>query len=128
MTMRLAHLAIKVENLEEAGEFYEKFLGFRDVRQGVNRDHYSRHLTDGNIDIALLKYDTASRSKEALAAGEGPGIHHFGFEVDDLPKFLDEIKKRGLEVVSDPGVVPIKFRVPGGAVAEVAPKNHFKVS
>jgi lactoylglutathione lyase len=126
--MKLAHLAIKVEDLDSAGEFYEKFLGFRDVRQGVNRDHYSRHLTDGNIDIALLKYDSDSQSKEALAAGEGPGIHHFGFEVDDVESFVDQIKKKGLEIISDPGVIPVKFKVPGGAVAEVAPKDHFKIS
>ena len=85
--MKIAHLAIKVDDLEAAGEFYEKVFGFRDVRQGQNRDHYSRHMTDGNIDIALLKYDAGSQTKEALALGGKTGIHHFGFEVDNVDDF-----------------------------------------
>ena len=32
--MQIAHLAIKVDDLEAAGEFYEKVFGLRDVRQG----------------------------------------------------------------------------------------------
>ena len=125
--MRIAHLAVKVDDLEAAGEFYEKVFGFRDVRQGQNRDHYSRHMTDGHIDIALVKYDANASSKEAQALGGKTGIHHFGFEVDSVEDFAAELKKRGLEVISNPGVVPLKFKVPGGGVAEVAPRTHFKI-
>jgi lactoylglutathione lyase len=125
--MKIAHLAIKVDDLQAAGEFYEKVFGFRDVRQGQNRDHFSRHMTDGNIDIALIKYDSTSKSREATEIGNKAGIHHFGFEVDDMEAFMSEIKKRGLEIVSDPGVVPVKFKVPGGGIAEFAPRSHFKI-
>lgn len=125
--MRIAHLAVKVDDLEAAGEFYEKVFGFRDVRQGHTRDHYSRHMTDGHIDIALVKYDPNASSKEAQALGGKTGIHHFGFEVDSVEEFAAELKRRGLEVISNPGVVPLKFKVPGGGVAEVAPRTHFRI-
>ncbi|MCE8024357.1 VOC family protein [Billgrantia aerodenitrificans] len=126
--MRIAHLAIKVDDLDAAGEFYEKVFGLRDVRQGHNRDHYSRHMTDGNIDIALLKYDDEQASREGSASGTGPGIHHFGFEVEDVDAFLKMVEAHGLEVVSAPGVIPVKFRLPGGGVAEFAPQGHFDIS
>jgi lactoylglutathione lyase len=125
--MKIAHLAIKVDDLEAAGEFYETVFGFRDVRQGQNRDHYSRHMTDGHIDIALVKYDHGAASREAQALGNKTGIHHFGFEVDSVDDFAAELKKRGLEVISNPGVIPLKFKLPGGGVAEVAPRKHFKI-
>lgn len=125
--MRIAHLAVKVDDLEAAGEFYEKVFGFRDVRQGHTRDHYSRHMTDGHIDIALVKYDASADSKESQALGGKTGIHHFGFEVDSVEEFAAELKRRGLEVISNPGVVPLKFKVPGGGVAEVAPRKHFNI-
>ncbi len=125
--MKLAHIAIKVDDLEAAGEFYENFLGFRDVRQGVNRDHYSRHMTDGNIDVALVKYESDDSSDEVKAGGPGPCIHHIGFAVEDLDATIKEIKDKGLEIISAPGVVPVKFRAPGGTIAELAPVHHFDI-
>lgn len=123
--MKIAHLAIRVDDLESAGDFYENVLGFTDVRQGHTRDHYSRHMTDGNLDIALIQYDRGASSKEAKAAGEGPCIHHFGMEVENLDEWKEKIETLGCEIISKPGVIPIKFRAPGGVVAEVAPKGHF---
>jgi len=123
--MRLAHISIKVDDLEAAGDFYEKVLGFRDVRGGDNRDHYSRHMTDGNVDLALMKYQDDATSAESQVGGTGPCIHHVGFEVDDLEAWKKQIQSWGLEIISDPGVIPVKFRAPGGHIAEVAPKNHF---
>lgn len=125
--MRIAHLAIKVDDLQVAGEFYEKVFGLRDVRQGHNRDHYSRHMTDGNIDIALLKYDNEKESQEGRATGLGPGIHHFGFEVENVENFKAMVEQHGLEIVSAPGVIPVKFRLPGGGIAEFAPTGHFAI-
>ncbi|MCH9050232.1 MAG: VOC family protein [Proteobacteria bacterium] len=125
--MKIRHIAIKVDDIEAAGDFYENTLGFRDVRKGRNRDHFSRHMTDGNIDIALVKYDSEDSSNEVKAAGAGPCIHHIGFEVDDLEARIEEIKEKGYEIISDPGVVPVKFRAPGGTITEFAPRAHFKL-
>ncbi len=125
--MKVAHIAIKVDDLDAAVEFYRKVLGFTDVRQGQVRDHYSRHMTDGNIDVALIKYDGDASSNEAKAAGSGPCIHHIGFAVDDLDARVRELEARGMEIISEPGVVPVKFRVPGGTIAEFAPSAHYKV-
>lgn len=122
---RIVHIAIKVDDLEKATEFYEKGFGFVEVETGQVRDHTSRHLTDGTIDLALIKYDT-EESAEARASGLGPCIHHFGIEVDDLKKSAAELEKFGCQVISDPGVIPIKFRAPGGTVAEIVPKARYK--
>ena len=123
--MRLAHISIKVDDLEAAGEFYENVLGFRDVRGGVNRDHYSRHMTDGNVDVALIKYEAGATSKDSQVGGDGPCIHHVGFEVDNLEEWKKQIETMGLEIISKPGIIPIKFVAPGGHIAEVAPTHHF---
>jgi lactoylglutathione lyase len=122
---RIVHIAIKVDDLEKATEFYEKGFGFVEVETGQVRDHTSRHLTDGSIDLALIKYDS-EESAEARASGLGPCIHHFGIEVDDLKESAAELKKFGCEIISDPGVIPIKFRAPGGTVAEIVPKARYK--
>jgi len=124
-TMRIAHIAVRVDDMTEAREFYEGVLGFKEVRSEHHRDHYSCHLTDGHIDLSILQYDKGTQSAESKAAGEKPCIHHMGFEVDDLEKGVEDIKARGYEIISTPGVIPIKFRAPGGTVAEIAPTGRF---
>ena len=123
---RIVHLALKVEDLERTSEFYEKVFGFKEVETRKTRDHLSRHLTDGALDFTLIKYDAGTQSAESKAAGEGPCIHHFAVEVDDLAAATREIKSYGCEIISDPGVIPVKFRAPGGTVCEIVPKGRYK--
>ena len=120
------HLALKVENLEKSTEFYEKVFGFKEVETKRTRDHISRHMTDGAIDFTLMKYDEGTRSAESLAAGEKPCIHHFAVEVEDLEQATAGLKNYGCEIVSDPGVIPVKFRAPDGIVAELVPAQRYK--
>lgn len=123
---RIVHLALKVENLEEATRFYEEVFGFREVETRKTRDHISRHMTDGKLDFTLMKYDEGTKSKEAMAAGAGPCIHHFAIEVDDIARRTADLKKYGCEMISDPGVIPVKFRAPDGIVAEIVPAERYK--
>lgn len=126
MTNRIVHLALKVEDLERTTEFYQNVFGFREVETKKTRDHTSRHLTDGNLDFTLIQYDAGTESAESKASGEKPCIHHFAVEVDDLAKSTAQIKQYGCEIVSDPGVIPVKFRAPGGTVAELVPVGRYK--
>jgi hypothetical protein len=86
----------------------------------------SRHLTDGEIGFTLIQYDEGTESAESKAAGDGPCIHHFAVEVEDMEKSKSEILSHGCEIISDPGVIPIKFRAPGGTVAELVPVGRYK--
>ena len=43
---RIVHLALKVENLEQATEFYQKVFGFREVETRKTRDHISCHVAE----------------------------------------------------------------------------------
>jgi lactoylglutathione lyase len=126
MNTRIVHLALKVEDLEKTTEFYQKVFGFDEVETKKTRDHISRHLTDGDMDFTLIKYDAGTQSAESRASGEGPCIHHFAIEVEDIEKYTEEIKKYGCTIISDPGVIPVKFRAPGGTTAEIVPVGRYK--
>lgn len=123
---RIVHLALKVDDLERTTEFYQKVFGFAEANTEKVRDHTSRHLTDGTIDLALIKYDQGTQSAESKAAGEGPCIHHFAVEVDDVEAATRQVSLYGCELISDPGVIPVKFRAPGGTVCEIVPKGRYK--
>jgi predicted enzyme related to lactoylglutathione lyase len=124
---RIVHIAVKVDDLKTTSEFYQKVFGFAPMDTAKVRDHTSFHLSDGTIDLALIKYDS-EQSAESKASGPGACIHHIGIEVDDVKEYLAQIRQFGCEIISDPGVIPIKFRAPGGTVLEIVPRQRYKKS
>ena len=107
---RIVHLALKVEDLERTTEFYRKVFGFKEMNTAKVRDHTSRHLSDGVLDVALIKYDAGTESAESKAAGEGPCIHPLrgrgrrhqgGDQAGQGLQLRDHQRPRG-----DPGQVP----------------------
>jgi lactoylglutathione lyase len=123
---RIVHISLKVDDVQRTGDFYQEVFGFQDSETRKTRDHLSRHMTDGDIDFTLMKYDAGTQSAESKASGDGPCIHHFAIEVEDMAKATDEIRQRGCTIVSDPGVIPVKFRAPGGTLAELVPLGRYK--
>jgi lactoylglutathione lyase len=124
---RIVHLAIKVDNLDEATKFYENVFGFKQLKTGRNGAHISRHLTDGTIDLALMVYDSED-SPEAQLAGPGPRLHHWGVEVDDQAGYAEKIKAAGGTILSKPDAGALKFRAPDGTIAEVVATGRYKTS
>lgn len=123
---RIVHLSLKVEDIQKTGDFYQSVFNFQDAETRKTRDHVSRHMTDGELDFTLMAYDAGTTSAESVAAGKGPCIHHFAIEVDDIAKSTADIQASGCVIVSDPGVLPVKFRAPGGTIAELVPVGRYK--
>jgi lactoylglutathione lyase len=122
---RIAHIAIKVNDLEQATKFYEDVFGFRQVKTGYARGHVSRHMTDGTIDLALMVYDS-EEAAEAQLAGPGPCIHHWGIEVEDREAAAAKIRAHGGTILSEPGEGALKFRAPDGTIAEITAAGRYQ--
>ena len=121
---RIVHLAVKVNDLEEATKFYTEVFGFEVVRTGRNREHISRHMTDGHIDFTLMKYDSED-SHEAQIAGDGPRLHHWGVTVDDQEAAAAKVEQYGGTILSEKGEGALKFRAPDGTIAEVVKPGRY---
>src|SRR5919112_619786 len=90
---RIVHIAIKVDDLEKSTKFYEDVFGIYQTKTGHARGHTSRHMTDGNIDFAIMTYDSEDEA-EAKLIGKGPGIHHYGVEVEDREGTMKKIPSK----------------------------------
>ena len=121
----IAHIAIEVNDLEQATKFYEEVFGFRQVKTGSARGHVSRHMTDGTIDLALMVYDS-EQAPEAQLAGSGPCIHHWGIEVEDRETVAAKIRAMGGTILSEPGEGALKFRAPDGTIAEITAVGRYE--
>ena len=122
---RIVHVALKVENLEDATRFYEDAFGMHQVGTGYARGHTSRHMSDGALDMALMVYDN-EEVHEAQLSGAGPCIHHWGIEVEDREAAIKAIEANGGTIISDPDEGALKFRAPDGTVAEITRLGRYK--
>jgi len=121
----IAHIAIKVEDLDKAAEFYEKVFGFTPKGKSRSEDRSRRGVYDGKIDLTFLKYDSEDAAM-AKAAGAGPCIHHFAVEVENMAQTVARIREFGCEILSDPTKAPVKFRIPGGPIMEIVPQGRYQ--
>jgi lactoylglutathione lyase len=118
---RIVHIALKVgdmESFEKSTEFYEDVFGIYQTKTGHYRGHLSRHMTDGNIDLAIMLYDSEDE-KEAKLAGAGPRIHHIGVEVEDRPSMIAKIEANGGKIFSDRAEGALKYFAPDGTLGEI---------
>ena len=96
---RIKHIALTTKNPDQVAAFYRDGLGLKEIRRSPSGAVF---LTDGYINLAILNWKT---DKDADVGANGPnynGIHHFGFEVDDL----DEASQR-LEAVQAKRLTPV---------------------
>src|SRR5437762_12462591 len=85
---KLRHIAVVVKDLEKAAAFYEKVFDLKRVGEEHLEMGSGIYLSDGVINLALLKYKGEMGS--GLKDANFVGAHHFGFQVEDL----EEAKKR----------------------------------
>src|ERR687890_1811641 len=78
---RIRHIALTTKEPVNVAEFYKEAFGLKELRRSPNGAVF---LSDGHINLAILNH----KDERSLDMGvHGPnfsGIHHFGFEVDDL--------------------------------------------
>jgi len=114
---RIAHLAMKVEDIDKASDFFAQVFGFTQIKVPGVRSTV-RYLSDGNVHIAINQSRGADPS--AGKAAEKPCIDHFGIEVDSVDQSTAEAGKFGCKVISEPGKV-LKIRDPAGIPLEIIP-------
>ena len=96
---KLRHIAIAAEDPEAMAEFNKTAFDFVEVGRpnGVLADGV--FLSDGTLNMAILKFKT-----DQLGKGMGfRGIHHFGVLVEDVEKFSKKLEGLGAEHYIDQG-------------------------
>jgi catechol 2,3-dioxygenase-like lactoylglutathione lyase family enzyme len=122
---QIVHIAVKVDDLDAVEAFYTKVFGFKSLGQSRSEGRSRVQLTDGrNFNLTFLKYDSEDEPM-AKAVGEGAQIHHFAIEVEDMTGLAKQVQEFGCELLSPADRVPVKFRMPGGPIAEIVPKGSF---
>ena len=88
---KLRHLAIACKDPDKMAEFYCKAFDFTIVRSNDGPLAYGHHLSDGTIDLAILRFKTDQIGKGM----DYTGLHHFGILVDDLDQTVKAVGALG---------------------------------
>jgi catechol 2,3-dioxygenase-like lactoylglutathione lyase family enzyme len=119
---KLRHLAIACKDPDAMADFYIKAFDFKMVRSGDGPLAYGHHISDGTIDLAILRF----KSDQIGKGMDYTGLHHFGILVENL----DEAQKAALalggkhymdqENADRAGGFEVKLYGPEGVLFDVA--------
>lgn len=91
---KIRHVAIATRDPEATAKFYKEALGLFEVGKVESPLAEGYYLSDGYINLAILKY-----KNDEVATTEGAprhtGVHHIGFAVEDMSEAQANIIKAG---------------------------------
>jgi methylmalonyl-CoA/ethylmalonyl-CoA epimerase len=117
------HIAIAVNDLDAAVEWYEKAFGAEVVhREVVEKDQVEEALLAvSDSYIQLLKPTSETSPVARFLEQHGEGLHHVGYRVKDCAAALESVKAAGARMIDE---VP-RPGSRGTTVAFVHPKGAF---
>jgi catechol 2,3-dioxygenase-like lactoylglutathione lyase family enzyme len=118
---KLRHIAIAAKDPDAMADFYVKAFDFKIVRSNDGPLAYGHHLSDGTIDLAILRFKTDQLGKGLDYAG----LHHFGILVEDVETAATKLEGLGGKHYMDQdgdrvGGFEVKFYGPEGVLFDVA--------
>src|SRR5438309_1705686 len=119
---KLRHIAIAAEDPEAMAEFYKKAFDFVEVGRpnGVLADGV--FLSDGTLNMAILKFKTDQLGKGM----DYTGLHHFGILVEDVDEAAKKVGAYGGKHYMDQddpgrtGGFEVKMYGPEGVLFDIA--------
>ncbi len=89
---KLRHIAIASSNPDATADYFVKVFDMQIRGKIDSRNASGYYLTDGTMNMAILKFKNAPAAGVSL---EFQGLHHIGFEVEDLDATLARCEAAG---------------------------------
>ena len=110
---KIRHIALTTKNPAQAAAFYKKAFDLEEIRVSESGSVF---LSDGYINLAILNWKTEKDADVGINGPNFSGIHHIGFQVDDLDAACDQLENvKGEQLNSREGL--------DAAMAAASPRN-----
>lgn len=105
--IRINHVAIVVEDLEEALVFWRDSLGLQlsHVEDVPDQDSLVAFLPIGQAEVELVKPTSDESGVARYLKKRGPGIHHICFEVDDIDSCIEILRERDVRLINEKAIL-----------------------
>lgn len=101
--LRIHHLGMAVQDLDEAVGTYERLFGAEVEHRGTLEDQgiEAVSLRVGESRVELMGSLGEETPVGKFLAKRGPGMHHVAYEVSDLPGALRDLSDQGAELIDE---------------------------
>lgn len=102
MSFRIDHLGVAVKSIAEARKFYEQ-LGMQVLHEDrVEHEKVNTALIPcGDSRIELIEATSPDSTIQKFIERRGEGLHHIAIHVDDISRSFEELKAKGVRLISD---------------------------
>jgi lactoylglutathione lyase len=94
---KLRHIALHTSDPEKTAEFYKRVFDMHEVGRTDSNLADGIYLSDGTINMAVLRFKTAEAADRHDGLGPVMGLHHFGFWVEDIEAVRQKLSTAGAE-------------------------------
>lgn len=117
---KINHIAIAVNNLEDAAVFWRDALGLTvdHIEEVPSQKSSVAFIPLGESEVELVQPTSNDTGLAKFLNEKGGGIHHLCFEVDDIDGMLSDLKAKGVRLINETPQV-----LPGRKMAFVHPKS-----
>jgi catechol 2,3-dioxygenase-like lactoylglutathione lyase family enzyme len=126
---KIRHIAIATQDPEAMAQFLCKGFEFKELRRfgdfsgKAEGKSYGMYLTDGTLNLAIIKFGWSQGGKSL----DFVGLHHFGVEVDDIDEYAKRLESLGADCFAekpkDTSVFyEVKFTGPEGLLFDISDK------
>jgi catechol 2,3-dioxygenase-like lactoylglutathione lyase family enzyme len=112
---RIRHIAIRTPDPAKTAAFYRDVFGLKEVgqaRTGV-------YLSDGHINLAILKSRDEDTGESPRDTSGYAGIHHLGFMVDDVDDVCQKLDAAGAR--------PMTKRADVNHAVTSGPRSYYEI-
>jgi methylmalonyl-CoA/ethylmalonyl-CoA epimerase len=101
--IKINHLAIVVENIEDSLTFWRDALGLPmgDIHEVAQEQVKIAFLEVGESHVELVQPTSDDSGIAKYLAKKGAGMHHVCFEVEDITAALQQMASKGIELIND---------------------------
>lgn len=100
---KIEHIGIAVRDLEQANKLYAKLFNKEPYKtefvesEGVSTSFFKA----GENKVELLEATNPTSTIAKFIDKKGEGIHHIAFDVADIYKEMERLKKEGFKILND---------------------------
>ena len=123
---KLRHIAVHTEDPEKTAEFYKRVFDMVEVGRTDSPLAKGIYLSDGDLNMAVLRFKTAEAADRHDGLGPVMGLHHFGFWVEDIEETRRRLVEMGAEhrenrqPTATTSFFEEKFKGPDGVMIDIA--------